>query len=120
MGLKTLPKRGELYLVSLDPTVGSEINKTRPALIISNDINNQFSETVTVAPVTSSIGKVYPFETFLAPNESGLSKNSKVKCNQIRTIDKKRLLKFIGKVSPEKLKEIENALLLHLGMSDFS
>ena len=120
MGLNKNSKRGEIFLVSLDPTVGSEINKTRPALIISNDINNQFSETVTVIPITSSVGKIYPFETFLPSGESGLTKNSKAKCNQIRTIDKKRLLKSFGKVSPEKLKEIENALLIHLGMYNVS
>lgn len=120
MGLKKHSERGEIYLVSLDPTVGFEISKTRPALIISNDINNQFSETVTVIPITSSRGKIYPFETFLPSGESGLSKNSKAKCNQIRTIDKKRLLKSFGKVSPEKLKEIEKALLIHLGIYNVS
>jgi hypothetical protein len=55
MGLNTYPKRGEIYLVNLDPTVGAEINKTRPALIISNDINNQFPDTVTVIPITSYV-----------------------------------------------------------------
>jgi mRNA interferase MazF len=116
MGMSKFPERGEIYLVCLDPTIGSEINKTRPALIISNDINNQAAQTVTVIPITSSTGKVYPFETLLPSQESGLSKNSKAKCNQIRTIDKKRLVKSIGKVSIEKLKEIEDSLLIHLGM----
>ena len=116
MGIKKYPERGEIYLVCLDPTIGSEINKTRPALIISNDINNQVAETVTVIPITSSTETVYPFETLLYSQESGLSQNSKAKCNQIRTIDKKRLLKSIGKVSIKKLKEVEDSLLIHLGM----
>ena len=116
MGLEKSPERGEIYLVCLDPAVGSEINKMRPALIISNDINNQVAQTVTVIPITSSTEKIYPFETFLPSQESGLPKSSKVKCNQIRTIDKKRLVKPLGKVSPEKLKEIENSLLIHLGI----
>lgn len=116
MGLKEFPKRGEVYLVCLDPTIGSEINKTRPALIISNDINNQVSDTLTVIPITSSTEKIYPFEVFFPSDKSGLSKNSKAKCNQIRTIDKKRLIKSLGNISSEKLKEIENALLIHLGM----
>jgi mRNA interferase MazF len=116
MGMKAFPKRGEVFLVCLDPTVGSEINKTRPALIISNDINNQFSETVTVLPITSSVGKIYPFEVILLPGESGLPKKSKVKCNQIRTIDKKRLVSTLGKVSFEKICEIEDALRIHLDM----
>ena len=116
MGLKKCPERGEIYLVCLDPTIGSEINKTRPALIISNDINNQVAQTLTVIPITSSTEKIYPFETLLPFQESGLSKNSKVKCNQIRTIDKKRLVKPLGKASFKKIKEIENSLLLHLGI----
>lgn len=116
MGLKKFPKRGDIYLVCPDPTIGSEMNKTRPAIIISNDINNQAAQTVTVIPVTSSTEKVYPFETLLSSQESGLSKNSKAKCNQIRTIDKKRLVKSIGKVSTNKLKEVEDSLLIHLGM----
>lgn len=117
MGLIEFPKRGEIYLVCLDPTIGSEINKTRPALIISNDRNNQYAQTVTVIPITSSnIEKFYPFEVLLTPGKSGLSKNSKVKCNQIRTIDKKRLLELLGRISPEKQREVEKALLIHLGV----
>jgi mRNA interferase MazF len=116
MGMRKFPERGEIYLVCLDPTIGSEINKTRPALIISNDINNQAAQTITVIPITSSTGKVYPFETLLSSQESGLPKSSKAKCNQIRTIDKKRLVKSIGKVSIEKLKEVEGSLFIHLGI----
>ncbi len=115
MGLKEFPKRGEIYLVCLDPTIGSEINKTRPGLIISNNINNQFSKTVTVIPITSKVEKIYPFEVLLSSQKSGLAKNSKAKCNQIRTIDKKRLTKVLGKILSPELKEIERALSLHLG-----
>ncbi len=100
----------------LRPAVGSEINKTRPALIISNDINNKTAHTVTVIPITSNITKIYPFETLLYSKESGLIKDSKAKCNQIRTIDKKRLVKPVGKISREKLKEVEASLYIHLGM----
>ena len=114
--MKEFPKRGEIFLVCLDPTIGSEIKKTRPALIISNDINNQFAQTVTVLPITSSTGKIYPFEVILAVGESGLAKKTKVKCNQIRTIDKKRLIRSMGKVSRDKISEIEIALRIHLDM----
>lgn len=118
MGLKEFPGRGEIYLVCLDPTIGSEINKTRPAIVISNNVNNQFSETVTVIPITSCIEKrkLYPFEVFLPSDKSGLSRNSKAKCNQIRTIDKKRLLKSIGEIPPEKLRETEKAILIQSGI----
>jgi len=116
MGLVEFHERGEIYLVCLDPTIGSEINKSRPALIISNDINNKFSATVTVIPITSRVNKVYPFEVLFPPEKSGLSKRSKAKCNQIRTIDKRRLIRPLGKISMNKMKEVEDALRLHLGM----
>ena len=116
MGLKNYPKRGEIYLVTLDPTVGAEISKTRPALVISNDINNQFSDTITVIPITSYVEKIYPFEVLLSPGESGLSKNSKAKCNQIRTIDKKRLIKSLGKINQEIIEAVEEATKIHLKM----
>jgi len=116
MGVKIYPKRGEIYLVNLDPTLGAEINKTRPALIISNDVNNQFSDTVTVIPITSYVEKVYPFEVLLPAVENGLSKNSKAKCNQIRTIDKQRLIRSLGKLRPEIIEAVEEATKIHLKM----
>jgi len=111
------PKRGEIWIVSLEPVKGSEIGKTRPALVISNNRNNTFSETVTILPITSNTLKVYPFEVFLSKKEINLKNDSKVKCNQIRTIDKKRLLDVLCAVSPEILEEVEKALLIHLNMN---
>ena len=111
------PRRGEIWLVSLEPVIGYEIGKTRPALVISNDSNNQYADTVTVLPITSKTKKIYPFDTFLPKEETKLAKESKVKCNQIRTIDKKRLIKFINKISEQTLKEVEQALLIHLDIS---
>ena len=111
------PKRGEIWLVSLEPVAGSEIGKTRPALIISNDRNNEYSSTVTLIPITSSIDKVYPFEVFISKTDSGLQLDSKIKCNQIRTVDKLRLIKFVSKIIAERLIEVEEALLIHIGMN---
>jgi len=111
------PKRGEIWLVSLEPVVGHEIGKTRPALVISNDRNNQFAETITVLPITSKTKKIYPFETLLSKDETNLPVDSKVKCNQIRTIDKKRLVKFLGMITEKKLKEVEQAILIHLDIT---
>lgn len=110
------PKRGEIWLVSLEPVIGSEIGKTRPAVVISNDQNNQFADTVTVLPITSKTNKIYPFETFLPKEMCAISADSKVKSNQIRTIDKKRLVKLLGDVSHEILKQVEQSLLIHLGI----
>ncbi|MBN2541829.1 type II toxin-antitoxin system PemK/MazF family toxin [bacterium] len=114
MGLNDFPKRGEFFLVNLEPTLGAEINKTRPALIISNDLNNQYADTVTVIPITSATGKVYPFEVFIPSKESVLHKDSKIKCNQIRIIDKKRLLKRLGEIPSHRMQFVENAILIHL------
>ena len=106
--------KGEIYLADLNPTVGSEISKTRPVLIVSNDINNQYSATVTIVPITSTTEKIYPFEVFLRAGEGNLTNDSKAKANQLRTIDKLRLKRQFGKISEEKLKEIEQAILIHL------
>jgi len=111
------PKRGEVWLVSLEPVVGREIEKGRPALVISNDRNNQFAETITVLPLTSKTEKIFPFETFLSKEEAGLPRESKVKTNQIRTVDRERLVKRLGNISKERLKEIEQSLLIHLGIA---
>ena len=78
-------KRGEIYYATLDPTIGSEIAKLRPALIVSNDINNRVATTITILPITSNVTKVYPFEVALFPADSGLPKASKIQAQQIRT-----------------------------------
>jgi mRNA interferase MazF len=108
-------KRGEIYYANLDPTIGSEIKKKRPVLIISNDANNNKSQTITILPITSNITKVFSFEVMLEAKISGLKKDSKIQCQQIRTISKLRMdSKPIGKVSELHLKQIQSALELHL------
>lgn len=108
-------RRGDIYLVALDPVMGSEISKTRPALIVSNDINNRFSGTLTVLPITSkNLQKIYPFEIFLQKGIGNLPKDSKAKADQIRTLDKRRFVKFIGAVDAEAMQEVEKALMIHL------
>lgn len=109
--------KGEIYWANLNPAVGSEISKTRPVLIVSNDINNQYAATVTILPITSTTAKIYPFEVFLSQGEGNLANDSKAKANQIRTIDKQRIGSKIGKISETKLAEIENAILVHLGIT---
>jgi len=116
MEIEGYPKRGEVYIVSLDPTAGSEIGKQRPALVISNNINNRNADTVTVVPITSNTAKVYPFEVFLPKGAAGLQEDSKVKCEQIRTIDKSRLKRKIGEIGEDILKKVEKAILIHLGI----
>ena len=110
------PKRNEIWLVSLEPVKGREIGKTRPALVVSNNRNNEFSGTVTVLPITSKTEKLYPFEVFLSKEEINLSKDSKIKTNQIRTVDKRRLVKYLAKITSSQMKAAEKAILIHLGI----
>ncbi len=110
-------RKGEIYLAALDPVVGKEISKTRPAVIISNDKNNQFSGTITILPITSqNLERIYPFEVFLAKGTGGLPKDSKVKADQIRTIDRTRILTRIGRVRPNEIAEIDEAIKIHLDL----
>lgn len=109
-------RRGSIYFARLDPTEGSEINKTRPVLVISNDINNQFSNTVTIIPLTSNTKVIRSFEVFIPSGEANLPKDSKVKCDQIRTIDISRIANKIGDLSAEFVYAIEIAMKIHLGL----
>ena len=110
-------RRGLIYLAALDPVIGNEIAKTRPVAVISNDKNNEFSGTVTVLPITSkNLRKIYPFEVHLRKGTGNLPKNSKVKSDQIRTLDKSRLVKLIGELGKTELEAIEKALKIHLGL----
>lgn len=111
-------KRGEIYFADLDPTVGAENQKKRPVLIISNNANNKMAATLTVVPITSVIKKLYPFEVLLESNKTGLSRDSKAQCHQIRTISKLRITSSapIGMVDKEIIKKLEGAIKLHLDM----
>lgn len=111
-------KRGGVYLAALDPTVGREIAKTRPVVVVSNDQNNLYAGTVSIVPLTSkNTEKIYPFEMFLTKGTANLPKNSKVKADQIRTIDKSRLVQFVGELADEEMAQIEKAIRIHLGLT---
>jgi mRNA interferase MazF len=108
-------KRGEIYYANLNPTIGFEISKRRPVLIISNNANNRAANMVTVLPITSNVSRIYPFEVKLEPKDSGLTKSSKVQAQQIRTISKQRLDgECIGCLSKEMMALVDNAIKLHL------
>lgn len=110
-------KRGEIYFADLNPTIGSEIKKIRPVLIVSNNANNKASSTITVVPVTSNVKKIYPFEVLLHENESGLSKPSKAQCHQIRTVSKLRLKgKLIACLTSNQMISVKQAIILHLDL----
>ena len=110
-------KRGDIFLAALDPVVGREIAKTRPVVVVSNNVNNKYSGTVTVLPITSqNLNKVYPFELILPKGSGNLPKKSKIKADQIRTLDKARLVKRYGRLTMEQTSLLDKALHIHLGL----
>jgi mRNA interferase MazF len=110
-------KRGDVYLAALDPLMGREISKTRPVVVVSNDVNNEFSATVTILPITSKKTQlVYPFEVFLPQGHANLPKDSKIKADQIRTLDKSRLVKQLGVLDIKNLDAMDTAMKIHLAL----
>ena len=111
------PLRGELYWVKLDSTVGSEIAKTRPAVIISNNVGNQYADRVIVAPITdANNARVYPFEVKLEVGEGGVTQTGKVLLDQIRTVDKRRLGARLGTIPAARMEEVNRAIRLSLAV----
>ena len=108
-----LIRRGEVFLVNFDPTVGAEAKKTRPAVVVSNDINNAHSPIVSISPITSNVIKVYSFEVEIPPGVGGLKSRSKVMVNQTRAVDQIRLMKKLGRLPEPIMKEVDRALRLH-------
>ena len=115
-GIKVV-RRGEIYLVSFDPTLGAEIQKTRPALVVQNDIANRYSPITIVVAITSTIDtRPRPTKVLVRAPEGGLSVDSMVLLNQIRSVDKQRLLKRLGKLSPGTMEDVNRALLISFGL----
>ena len=100
------PRRGDVFWVNLDPTIGTEVKKTRPAVILSNDAQNRAGQRVLAAPVTSSVRRVYSFEAQITLGD----KESKAMLDQVRCLDQSRLSGFIKTVTREEMKALERAL----------
>jgi mRNA interferase MazF len=111
------PKRGDVYLVSFDPVIGAEIKKTRPALILQNDIGNRYSPLTIASAITSQYEEpLYPTEVLLRAGEGGTKVGSVILLNQIRSVDKRRLVKRMGSVGPETMRRVDRALQISLGL----
>ncbi|MFD3655806.1 type II toxin-antitoxin system PemK/MazF family toxin [Streptomyces sp. 24-1644] len=114
-------RRGDIHLVDLEPAKGSEANKVRPAVIVSNNAANQSVESngrgvITVLPLTSNTARVLTFQALLTSAESGLPRDSKVQCEQVRAVSLERVLKRIGTVPRQRMTEIDTALRRHLAL----
>lgn len=112
------PRRGEIYLVGFDPTVGHEIQKTRPAVVIQNDVSNQYSPITIVAAISSQFSDPpFPREVVIEPEESGLPKRSAVIVNQIRSVDRLRLQERMGRLSRASTERLDEAIRISLGLA---
>ena len=111
-------KRGDIVLVNLEPTIGSEQGKTRPVLVIQNDIGNEYSPLTIIASITSRVfEKQFPTNVFLSSKNSNLEKDSTVLLNQIRTIDKKRIVKKISSLDFQIMQSVDRGLVKSLDIS---
>lgn len=118
MGIsRHMVKRGEIWLTMLDPTEGRELRKTRPALILQNNIGNRYSPLTIIAPLTSkNVDSNYAFQVKLDLHETKLDRVSKVMLDQLRSVDKIRLVKKIGFVELLAMRRVDSALRIVLGL----
>ena len=117
--LDLIVKKGDLFFADLSPVVGSEQGGVRPVLVVQNDVGNKYSPTIIVAAVTSQTSKAkLPTHVELAATQGGLSKNSVVLLEQLRTIDKQRLKERIGSLSDSQMPVVDAALGVSLGIAN--
>lgn len=114
--MKTL-ERGAIVTVHLDPTVGHEIRKTRPAVVVSNDVACRFDTVVQVVPLTRLPDReMRPYEARVGSAQSGLFEPSRLVANQIRTVSRRRIGEVLGRVSDGEEREIDQALRIQLAL----
>ena len=114
--MNAFPRRGEIWLVNWNPARGSEQAGRRPALVIQNDTGNEKASTTIVAAISSSV-RIYPMNVQINPPEGGLDHPSIIKTSQILTISKDRLEKRLGRLSKDRLDDVDRAIKLSLALS---
>ena len=112
------PVRGMVVLVDLEPVVGHEQGRTRPCVVVQNDIGNRYSSTIVIVPLTDAahIKKPSPIYVQVKKGDGGATKDSFVLCDQIRTVDQRRFRSVFGTLAPETMAAIDKALLISLGL----
>ena len=106
-------KRGEVWWTNFEPSIGGEVKKKRPAVIVSNDAANKFLNRVQVVPFTSNVSRLYPSEAIASLGR----RKGKAMADQIATVSKQRLINRIGRVTSPEMREIEKAIRIQLGLS---
>ena len=114
-------RRGDIHEIDFAPARGSEANKRRPAVIVSNDGANITAANlgrgvITVVPVTSNVSKIHPFQVFVAARDSGLRLDSKAQAEQVRSVAVERVGKRLGRLTTSLMSELDDALRLHLSL----
>jgi mRNA interferase MazF len=110
--MRKTPRRGDVYWVALDPTIGSEIKKTRPAVVVSNNSCNTYGSRIVVLPLASQVDSLYPGEALITVD----GKPARALGDQIRSVDKSRMRSRIETLSPEELAAVDNAIRITLGL----
>ncbi|WP_136519247.1 type II toxin-antitoxin system PemK/MazF family toxin [Cellulomonas telluris] len=116
-----MSRRGDVWLVDLDPARGREANKTRPVVVVSNQaaVTSAFTAgrgVVTVVPLTSNVARVLPFQAYLPAGDTGLEVDSKARAEQVRSVDVGRFVELVGVVPPVLMRDVDRALRLHLSL----
>lgn len=114
-------QRGDVVLVDLDPARSGEADKLRPAVIVSNDGANSTASrlgrgVVTIVPLSTSVGRVYPFQVLVPAGEGGLTEDSKAQAEQVRSVSVHRITEAIGRVAVDRMFRLDEALRLHLAL----
>src|SRR3982750_1222964 len=110
------PRRGEIYMLEWHAVAGSELEGWHPALIVQNDTGNEVSPTTIIVGITSKMRAArLPHVVLIEPSDSGLPRRSLIHCGQLTTVDKSRLAELVGRLRPERMRDVDQALLISLG-----